>query len=149
MTDLMLLVAFGGGGLGIAIGWLVVYFLHRFEEFSAKSLGSVVVIVAGGTITTFLGRNGGNLTSYAWGGYCLGLCFGVVFFGATGTGQMTTKLQTASQDPRLRMIDALYENYRADKLSLSEYNEAKERILSDIKGDPNLRTTSQGNRKVT
>lgn len=141
-----MLVMFGGGGLGVAIGWLVVYFLHRFEEFSAKSLGSVVVIIAGGTITTFLGSNGTNLTSYAWGGYCLGLCIGVVCFGAMGTGRMTTRSR-ASQDPRLQMIDALYEKCTAGKLDPSEYNEAKDRILSDIKNDPSLRTTSQTNGK--
>jgi hypothetical protein len=66
------LIILGGGCLGIVVGWLVVYFLEQFPAFDAKSLGSVVFIIAGGAVTTFLGTFSTVDASgkvYAYGGW--------------------------------------------------------------------------------
>jgi len=128
----------GGLGLGIAIAWLVIYFLDRFKIFDVKILGSVVFVIAGGTVTAFLRTNGANSPAYAWVGYCVGLFVGVLFFGVMGAGR--SQMQVASKDPRVQLLDELHARYARDTLSLSEYTEAKGRILDDIKKNPALQT---------
>ena len=137
----------GGGGLGVAIAWPVVYFLDRFDVFNAKVLGAVVSVIAGGTITTFLGTRGITSKVFPWGGYCLGLFFGVLAFGVSGFGrrlasqpaQNEAEPKSQSKDPRLRMLDELHSRYKNNVVDVTEYSRAKQKILSDIEKDPALR----------
>jgi hypothetical protein len=46
--------AIGAICLGIVIGWLVRYFIRRFDKFNPQVLGSVISIVAGGAVVRFL-----------------------------------------------------------------------------------------------
>jgi NhaP-type Na+/H+ or K+/H+ antiporter len=62
--------------LGIVMGWLVRYFLARFEQFNAKILGSVASVLCGGIVLRFLG----NDLFYAVTGYPIGLLIGVVAY---------------------------------------------------------------------
>src|SRR5271157_3777168 len=121
-------ICLAGMALGAAIGWIVIFFLHRFKVFNAQVLGAVVSVVAGGTVVTFLGTIGSEAKLWAWIGYCMGLCFGVVIFSRQGVGEM----QSESRDPRLKMIDDLHSRYVHSKLSREQYEEAKGKILAAI-----------------
>lgn len=93
---------------------------------------------------------GGPLTrlEYAWVGYCLGLLIGIVLFGVLGIGRhymsgsdggpsrTISKLPEPSDDPRLKMIDELHSRYMADKITLNEFSEAKQKILDSIQNKP-------------
>ena len=130
----------GGFCLGVAIGWLVVHFIHRFEVFNAQVLTAVVSVVAGGTVTVFLGTNGQSAKAFPWVGYCVGLGFAVVSFGAFGLGtpksQIKPQAPPEAKDSRLRMLDELYERKERGQIDIVEYGLAKERILADINSHP-------------
>jgi hypothetical protein len=49
--------AIGATCLGIVIGWLIRYFLFRFENFNPKVLGSTISLIAGGVVISFLQSN--------------------------------------------------------------------------------------------
>lgn len=67
--------AIGATALGIVVGWLVRYFIRRFESFTPKALGSVVSIIAGGAIISFL-----KTDMSVWWFYPIGLLIGFIVY---------------------------------------------------------------------
>jgi hypothetical protein len=67
--------AFGATCLGIVIGWLVRYFIRRFDKFNPQVLGSVISIVAGGAVVRFIGAD-----PNVWWFYPIGLFAGFVLY---------------------------------------------------------------------
>lgn len=61
--------------LGIVIGWLVRYFLLRFDSFTPQILGSTVSIFLGGGVVVFLGGD----ETVKWV-YPIGLLIGFVIY---------------------------------------------------------------------
>lgn len=45
--------AIGATSLGIVAGWLVRYFIRRFDSFTPKTLSAVLSILFGGAIVSF------------------------------------------------------------------------------------------------
>jgi hypothetical protein len=135
------LMFIGGGALGVAIALLVAFFLNRFTEFNSKILGSVISIIAGGVVTAFLGAD----KVYSWAGYCIGLG-SMLFLLAFGTDSLDVgkpddsrkiaSQTSATKDPRLQMLDELYERYKIDALTYKEYLDLKQAILSDLEKNP-------------
>lgn len=69
--------ATGATCLGIVIGWLVRYFIRRFNAFNPQVLGSVVSILAGGVVVKFL-----EADKTVWWFYPIGLFIGFVLYTA-------------------------------------------------------------------
>src|ERR1051325_549006 len=69
--------AIGAACLGIVIGWLVRFFIRRFDKFNPQVLGSVISIVAGGAVVRFL-----ETDSTVWWFYPIGLFLGFVLYTA-------------------------------------------------------------------
>lgn len=67
--------AVGATSLGIVIGWLVRYFIRRFDKFGPMVLGSLLSIVLGGTAITFL-----ETDKTVWWFYPIGLLLGFVIY---------------------------------------------------------------------
>lgn len=66
-----IVAAIGSLSLGIVVGWLVRYFIRRFKSFTPKALGSVVSLIVGGAITSFL-----EADKSVWWFYPIGLLVG-------------------------------------------------------------------------
>jgi glycopeptide antibiotics resistance protein len=49
----MSVAAIGSTCLGIVVGWLVRYFLFRFDKFNAQILGSTISLLVGGVVIGF------------------------------------------------------------------------------------------------
>ena len=71
--------AIGATCLGIVIGWLLRYFIRRFEKFNAAVFGSIVSIIAGGVVVAFLGAD----QEARWF-YPIGLLVGCVVYSLLG-----------------------------------------------------------------
>ena len=67
--------AVGATCLGIVIGWLVRYFIRRFETFNPQILGSVVSILLGGAVVRFL-----EADKTVWWFYPIGLLLGFIVY---------------------------------------------------------------------
>jgi hypothetical protein len=65
--------------LGIVMGWLVRYFLDRFDRFDAKILGSVVSVIAGGVMVHVFGESN-PVEQYARWYYFIGLLPGILLY---------------------------------------------------------------------
>lgn len=61
--------------LGIVMGWLVRYFIRRFEGYTPQTLSSVVSIIAGGLIIKVF-----EADKTVWWFYPIGLFLGFVFY---------------------------------------------------------------------
>ena len=61
------------------MGWLVRYFLDRFQQFNAKVLGSVVSIIAGGVLV-YVFEGSDPIAQYARWFYFMGLLVGVLLY---------------------------------------------------------------------
>jgi hypothetical protein len=121
---------FGGGAtLGAAMACLVAFFLGRFTVFNSKVLGSVVSVVAGGVVTSFL--NVGR--EYAWVGYCFGLAGLLLFFVFSGDLNVTLN---DCPDPRIKLLDVLTERRRRDEVTEDDYKTLKESVLADLREHP-------------
>ena len=119
----------GGATLGAAIACLVAFFLGRFTVFNSKVLGSVVSIVAGGVVTSFLGPG----KDYAWVGYCLGLAGLLLFFVFSGDLNVTLN---DCPDPRIKLLDVLTERRRRDVITGDDYKALKDSVLADLREHP-------------
>lgn len=75
----MIAAIVGSVCLGIVMGWLVRYFLDRFEKFNAKVLGSVVSVIAGGAIVRVFEGNS-PIDHYAHWYYFVGLFLGILLY---------------------------------------------------------------------
>ena len=79
--------AIGATCLGAVVGWLVRYFIRRFDKFGPAALGSVISIVLGGAVIKFL-----EADRSVWWFYPIGLVVGmgiyqlIVSFGSGGGG---------------------------------------------------------------
>lgn len=51
----MNIAAIGAISLGIVVGWLIRYFLLRFEKFNSQVLGSTLSLLTGGVVIGFFG----------------------------------------------------------------------------------------------
>jgi uncharacterized membrane protein len=69
--------AIGATCLGMVVGWLVRYFIRRFDKFNAQVLGSIVSILAGGAVVRFL-----EADRTVWWFYPIGLFLGFVLYTA-------------------------------------------------------------------
>jgi hypothetical protein len=65
----------GALSLGIVVGWLVRYFLRRFEKFTPQALGSVITIIVGGAVVKFL-----EVEKTVWWFYPIGLLVGFILY---------------------------------------------------------------------
>jgi uncharacterized membrane protein YfcA len=70
-----LISATGATSLGIVIGWLVRYFIRRFDKFGPMVLGSLVSIIFGGAAIKFL-----EADTSVWWFYPIGLLLGFVIY---------------------------------------------------------------------
>ena len=68
----------GATCLGIVMGWLVRYFIRRFESFNANAFGAIVGVVVGGVVVTFLEED-----KSVWWFYPIGLFIGFVIYSVT------------------------------------------------------------------
>jgi len=76
LEDIMSFVpALGATCLGIVIGWLVRYFIRRFDKFGPMVLGSLVSIIFGGAVIKFL-----EADRSVWWFYPIGLLLGFVIY---------------------------------------------------------------------
>lgn len=57
----------GAISLGIVIGWLVSYFVRRYEDFTPQTLGATVPLIVGGIIVKFLERSSSAIWFYPIG----------------------------------------------------------------------------------
>ena len=69
--------AAGAGCLGTVIGWLVRFFVGRFQSFTPKALASVVSVLMGGAVIGFLESD-----RSVWWFYPIGLLAGFVLYTA-------------------------------------------------------------------
>jgi len=67
--------AIGSTSLGIVIGWLVRYFIRRFDKFGPAVLGSVISILLGGAVIKFL-----EVDKSVWWFYPIGLLAGFIIY---------------------------------------------------------------------
>jgi hypothetical protein len=67
--------ATGATCLGAVIGWLVRYFIRRFDRFGPAALGSVISIILGGAAVKFL-----EADRSVWWFYPIGLFVGFVIY---------------------------------------------------------------------
>lgn len=90
-----LVPAIGATALGIAIGWLVRYFIRRFDKFGPKVVGSAISIILGGAAIKFL-----EADKSVWWFYPIGLLLGFAIYqiiaivhtsGVTGQAGNTSK----------------------------------------------------------
>jgi uncharacterized membrane protein YfcA len=72
---MQIIPALGATALGITIGWLVRYFIRRFDKFGPMALGSVVSIILGGAVIKFL-----EADKSVWWFYPIGLLLGFVIY---------------------------------------------------------------------
>jgi uncharacterized membrane protein len=70
-----IVAAIGATCLGVVIGWLVRYFIRRFEKFGPAVLGAVVSVVLGGAVVKFL-----EADKSVWWFYPIGLLIGFVIY---------------------------------------------------------------------
>jgi NhaP-type Na+/H+ or K+/H+ antiporter len=64
--------AVGATCLGIVIGWIISYFLRRYQEFTPKTLGTTISLIAGGVVVKFL-----QVSPAVWWFYPIGLLIGL------------------------------------------------------------------------
>ena len=67
--------AIGATSLGVVIGWLVRYFIRRFDTFGPTILGSVISIALGGAVLKFL-----EADKSVWWFYPIGLLVGFIIY---------------------------------------------------------------------
>lgn len=67
--------AVGSTSLGVVMGFLVRYFIRRFDTFAPGVLSSVISIVLGGAVIKFLGAD-----KNVWWFYPIGLLLGFVAY---------------------------------------------------------------------
>ena len=67
--------AIGSTCLGIVIGFLVRYFIRRFNNFGSAALGSVITIILGGAVIKFI-----EADRSVWWFYPIGLFLGFVAY---------------------------------------------------------------------
>jgi hypothetical protein len=67
--------ALGSTSLGIVIGWLVRYFIRRFQKFTPAVFSAVISIILGGVVVKFLGTD-----PNVWWFYPIGLLLGFVAY---------------------------------------------------------------------
>jgi hypothetical protein len=65
----------GSTSLGVVIGFLVRYFIRRFNSFSASVLSSVITIILGGAVIKFI-----EADKTVWWFYPIGLLLGFVAY---------------------------------------------------------------------
>ncbi|MBN3959640.1 hypothetical protein [Nostoc sp. NMS8] len=65
----------GSTSLGIVIGWLIRYFIRRFQNYTPQALSSLVGVVVGGGIVKFLGAD----QTVTWF-YPIGLLLGFIIY---------------------------------------------------------------------
>jgi hypothetical protein len=78
--------------LGIVMGWLVRYFIRRFEKFTPAVLSSIVSILVGGVAVKFLGADR-NVLSF----YPIGLLLGFVIYHVIATIEIHKQQGQASE----------------------------------------------------
>jgi hypothetical protein len=79
--------------LGIVIGWLVRFFIWRFETFSPSVLSSVISILLGGGITRFLSAD-----PNVWWFYPIGLLVGFVVYQVIATNEVRRRTATTDKE---------------------------------------------------
>jgi O-antigen/teichoic acid export membrane protein len=67
--------AIGATCLGAVIGWLVRYFIRRFERFGPAALASIVSLILGGAVVKFL-----EADRSVWWFYPIGLFVGMAIY---------------------------------------------------------------------
>jgi hypothetical protein len=77
----MSVAVIGSTCLGVVVGWLVRYFLFRFEKFNVQILGSTISILTGGVIIVFFNSVDPN-KEVIWF-YPIGLLIGFVIYSVT------------------------------------------------------------------
>lgn len=82
----------GSASLGIVMGWLVRYFIRRFEKFSPAAFSSVVSILVGGVVVKFLGTEQNILWFYP-----IGLLIGFVIYHVIATIEMNKEKRQAAK----------------------------------------------------
>jgi uncharacterized membrane protein len=65
----------GSACLGLVVGYLVMYFVFRFKDYTAKVLGSLVSVILGTAVGGFLGKLSALKEVFAF--YLIGLAIGV------------------------------------------------------------------------
>src|SRR5437763_16976236 len=93
--------AIGAASLGIVIGWLVRYFIRRFDRFGPAVLCSVISIMLGGAVIKFL-----EADKSTWWFYHICLLLGFVIYQiivavyASGTAPTGVPRFSDRNDPR-------------------------------------------------
>lgn len=98
--------AIGATALGIVIGWLVRYFIRRFDKFGPPVFGSVISIILGGAAIKFL-----EADRSVWWFYPIGLLLGFVIYqiiatvhtsggGTGGTGKSSPPKLSVKSEPK-------------------------------------------------
>jgi hypothetical protein len=67
--------AIGSTCLGVVVGFLVRFFIRRFDSFGATALGSVITIILGGAVIKFL-----ETDKSVWWFYPIGLLVGFIAY---------------------------------------------------------------------
>ena len=67
--------AIGATSLGIVIGWLVRYFIRRFDKFTPAVFGSLISILLGSAVMKFLSAD-----KTIWWFYPIGLLIGFIVY---------------------------------------------------------------------
>lgn len=84
----------GSTSLGIVMGWLVRYFIRRFDKFNPKVFSSVVSILVGGVIVKYLGTDQNVLWFYP-----IGLLLGFAIYHVIATIEVNKERRQASTAP--------------------------------------------------
>jgi uncharacterized membrane protein YfcA len=86
INTMNIIPAIGATCLGIVIGWLVRYFIRRFDKFGPMVLGSLVSIVFGGAAIKFL-----EADKTVWWFYPIGLLLGFVIYHVVAARQLANR----------------------------------------------------------
>ena|ERR1035437_1004493 len=87
-----LVSALGATSLGIVVGWLVRYFIRRFEKFTPAALTTVIGVVAGGAAVKFLSVD----LTVCWF-YPIGLLVGFVVYHITAEIEMNKEAKIRAE----------------------------------------------------
>jgi hypothetical protein len=74
----MNIAAIGSVCFGIVVGWIIRYFLFRFDKFNIKILGSTLSIIAGGAVIGFFSKIDPDKTVVWY--YPIGLLLGLILY---------------------------------------------------------------------
>jgi hypothetical protein len=77
----LIVQSIGSTCLGIVMGWLVRYFLFRYEKFNPKILGATVSILLGGVVIKFIGNSSQEIVFWF---YPIGVFLGFIAYTIIG-----------------------------------------------------------------